>query len=123
MAMKPLFTKEEMKELIQLKFQEFKDKTTPWNVQDHLTTKEDVIEYLNAAMEENDREYFLIALADAAHAVLTNKDMFAEKQEEITAEQLRAEMRRPEYWRDQDPDLVKKIENGFKKLYGEKQGE
>ncbi len=29
-------------------------------------------------------------------------------------------MRAPQYWRDHDPEYVKRIENGFKKLYGEK---
>ena len=30
---------------------------------------------------------------------------------------LRRMMRDPKYWRDQDPEYVRKIENGFKKLY------
>lgn len=35
----------------------------------------------------------------------------------LTAEKLREMMRDPKYWRDQDADYVKLIENGFKKLY------
>ncbi len=32
---------------------------------------------------------------------------------------LRRMMRDPKYWRDSDPEYVRKIENGFKKLYSE----
>lgn len=35
----------------------------------------------------------------------------------LTDEQLRRMMRDPKYWRDSDPEYVRKIENGFKKLY------
>lgn len=35
----------------------------------------------------------------------------------LTDNDLRRMMRDPKYWRDQDPEYVRKIENGFKKLY------
>lgn len=35
-----------------------------------------------------------------------------------TDKELREMMRDPKYWRDHDPETVKKIEQGFKKLYG-----
>lgn len=35
----------------------------------------------------------------------------------LTDSDLRKMMRDPKYWRDQDPEYVRKIENGFKKLY------
>ncbi len=35
-----------------------------------------------------------------------------------TETELREMMRDPKYWRDQDPETVRKIEQGFKKLYG-----
>ena len=35
----------------------------------------------------------------------------------LTDAELRKMMRDPKYWRDQDPEYVRKIENGFKKLY------
>lgn len=35
----------------------------------------------------------------------------------LTDSELRRMMRDPKYWRDQDPEYVRKIENGFKKLY------
>lgn len=35
----------------------------------------------------------------------------------LTDNELRRMMRDPKYWRDQDPEYVRKIENGFKKLY------
>ena len=45
--------------------------------------------------------------------VLTNKNAT----ENLTDETLRNMMRDPKYWRDHDPEYVRKIENGFKKLY------
>ena len=35
----------------------------------------------------------------------------------LTDDELRRMMRDPKYWRDHDPEYVRKIENGFKKLY------
>lgn len=35
-----------------------------------------------------------------------------------TENELREMMRDPKYWRDHDPETVRKIEQGFKKLYG-----
>ena len=40
-------------------------------------------------------------------------------QENLTDDDLRRMMRDPKYWRDADPEYVRKIENGFKKLYSE----
>ena len=37
--------------------------------------------------------------------------------ENLTDNDLRRMMRDPKYWRDNDPEYVRKIENGFKKLY------
>ena len=45
--------------------------------------------------------------------VLTDKN----SNENLTDNDLRNMMRDPKYWRDQDPEYVRKIENGFKKLY------
>ena len=39
--------------------------------------------------------------------------------ENLTDDDLRRMMRDPKYWRDSDPEYVRKIENGFKKLYSE----
>ena len=39
--------------------------------------------------------------------------------EKLTDEDLRRMMRDPKYWRDHDAEYVRKIENGFKKLYAE----
>lgn len=35
----------------------------------------------------------------------------------LSDDELRRMMRDPKYWRDMDPEYVRKIENGFKKLY------
>ena len=48
--------------------------------------------------------------------VLTNKNVT----ENLTDEDLRNMMRDPKYWRDHDSEYVRKIENGFKKLYSQK---
>lgn len=45
--------------------------------------------------------------------VLTDKNAT----ENLSDDMLRDMMRDPKYWRDQDPEYVRKIENGFKKLY------
>jgi len=37
--------------------------------------------------------------------------------ENLTDDDLRNMMKDPKYWRDKDPEYVRKIENGFKKLY------
>ena len=39
---------------------------------------------------------------------------------ESTEEDLRNMMRDPKYWRDKDPEITQKIQNGFNKLYGDK---
>lgn len=36
----------------------------------------------------------------------------------FTDEELREVMKDPKYWRERDPEYVKKIEEGFRKLYG-----
>ena len=48
-------------------------KATEWNILDHLKTEEDIANYLEAALEENDTEFFLIALGDVAKARSINK--------------------------------------------------
>ena len=45
--------------------------------------------------------------------VLTNKN----ETENLTDEALRKMMQDPKYWRDHDEEYIRKIENGFKKLY------
>ena len=45
--------------------------------------------------------------------VFTNKN----ESENLSDDALRTMMKDPKYWRDQDPEYVRKIENGFKKLY------
>ena len=39
--------------------------------------------------------------------------------EKLSDEDLRRMMRDPKYWRDHDAEYIRKIENGFKKLYSE----
>jgi len=42
--------------------------TAKYNTSDYLQSREDITEYLNAALEENDPEIFLIALDNVAKA-------------------------------------------------------
>ena len=46
-------------------------------------------------------------------------EIFTDKNttENLSDDDLRNMMKDPKYWRDQDPEYVRKIENGFKKLY------
>lgn len=44
-------------------------KTTTWNIQDYLKTTEDIANYLEAALEENDNKYLKIAVQDAIVAL------------------------------------------------------
>jgi len=39
-----------------------------WDAADYIETKEDVLEYLTAAMEENDPEFMLSAIGDIARS-------------------------------------------------------
>ena len=44
-------------------------KTTKWNIQDYLKTPEDLANFLESALEENDYEFLKIAVADVAVAL------------------------------------------------------
>ncbi|MBN2779944.1 MAG: hypothetical protein JXQ74_02640 [Alphaproteobacteria bacterium] len=43
-----------------------------------------------------------------------------EDMENLSDQSLRKMMQDPKYWREQDPEFVKKVKIGFEKLYGEK---
>ena len=44
-------------------------KTTEWNIQDYLKTPEDLANFLEAALEENDYEFLKIAVKDVITAL------------------------------------------------------
>ena len=48
-------------------------KTTTWNIQDYLKTPEDLANFLEAALEENDYEFLKIAVNDAITALRKQK--------------------------------------------------
>ena len=43
-------------------------KTTVWDMADHIKTKEDVLNYLEAAFEENDPEFLFEVIGDIARS-------------------------------------------------------
>lgn len=43
-------------------------KFTSWDIQEYLKTEEDIADYLNAAIEENNPEFLQVALGDIARA-------------------------------------------------------
>ena len=45
-----------------------KTKIKKWNILDHLKTNAEIAGYLDAALEENDYEFFIIALGTVARA-------------------------------------------------------
>jgi len=45
-----------------------KIKIYDWDMADHINTKEDVLNYLEAALEENDTEFFFSVLGDIARS-------------------------------------------------------
>jgi DNA-binding phage protein len=49
-------------------------KTTEWNIQDYLKTPEDLANFLESALEENDYEFLKIAVTDAI-AALRRKEL------------------------------------------------
>ena len=50
-------------------------------------------------------------------SVEPNVETQKNENQNLTDDDLRRMMRDPKYWRDSDPEYVRKIENGFKKLY------
>lgn len=44
-------------------------KLTSWDIQDHLKTNEDRVNYLEAALEENDKAFTAIALGEIAESL------------------------------------------------------
>ena len=57
---------------------------TPWNIQDHLKTNEERVNYLEAALEENDKQYIAVALWDIAESLgISELSMFAAKTVDI----------------------------------------
>ena len=45
-----------------------KTRTRPWDPAEHLETEEDMVAYLNIALEEGDMDLFLACLGDVARA-------------------------------------------------------
>lgn len=48
-------------------------KTTKWNIQDYLKTPEDLADFLESALEENDYEFLKIAVGDTVAALRRQK--------------------------------------------------
>ena len=52
---------------------------------------------------------------NAESPLIQGKGIACTMDDEATLKKL---MQSPKYWRDQDPELIKRVENGFKRLYG-----
>ena len=64
-------------------------------------------------------------IADALEKLVeqNNEALEITKKQQLRAfqnkeKELKRLMQDPRYWRDQDPELVKRVEEGFKRLYG-----
>lgn len=72
-------------------------------------TSEEIMKMINGAVEQ-------LVDSETPEEIWTTKNGTPK----ITDEELREMMKDPKYWKDQDPEYVKKVENGFKKLYSDK---
>lgn len=72
-------------------------------------TPEEIMEMINGTVEQ-------LVNSENLEEIWTTKNGTSE----ITDEELREMMKDPKYWKDQDLEYVKKVENGFKKLYNDK---
>ena len=58
-------------------------------------------------------------LADQIAALIIKDNAFAVSEDlDLSNNDLKNMMRDPRYWRDQDPELVEKVREGFRRLYG-----
>ena len=86
-----------------------------------------VLNEINEFAEKNLSPEAFDALASSADGIKAIYDMMSSKEPAIAAGAgatdkpddgaLRQMMRDPKYWRDHDPEFVRKIESGFRKLY------
>ena len=74
-----------------------------------IETPEEIMKMINGAVEQ-------LVDSETPEEIWTTKNGTPK----ITDEELREMMKDPKYWKDQDPEYVKKVENGFKKLYSDK---
>ena len=79
----------------------FGEKYLPQSAFDELCATPQGIQSVYKMMQTNEPEIF------------TDKNVT----ENLSDDDLRKMMQDPKYWRDQDPEYIRKIENGFKKLY------
>lgn len=67
----------------------------------------------------------LTRIADALEKLVeqNNEALEITKKQQVRAfqkaeKELKMLMQNPKYWRDRDPEIVKRVEEGFKRLYG-----
>lgn len=75
-------------------------------------TLEKQVEFQKKAIEQSER--MLKLQENYFKAEEKRRNNFREREEK----ELKALMQSPKYWRDQDPEMVKRVEEGFKRLYG-----
>ena len=73
------------------------------------------IELQEKAIKQNER---LVGVQERMLEMYSDAKRIAIDRYEKNEKELKALMQHPKYWRDQDPETVKRVEEGFKRLYG-----
>lgn len=73
------------------------------------------IELQEKAIKQNER---LVVVQERMLEMYDNAKRMATERYEKDEKELKALMKDPRYWKQQDPEMVKRVEEGFKRLYG-----
>ena len=60
----------------------------------------------------------LTRIANALEKIALSLDKNEQEERAAVERDLRRTMQDPKYWKHQDPEIVKRVEEGFKRLYG-----
>lgn len=97
----------------------FKKLETEMELIKHLTRIADAlekqIEFQEKAIKQNER---MVEVQERILGMYGDAKRMAIERYEKDEKELKSLMNDPRYWKQQDPELVKKVEDGFKRLYG-----
>lgn len=92
---------------------------TEMNLIKHLTrianALEKQIELQEKVIEQNER---IVETQEKILGMYSDAKRMATEHYEKDEEELKTLMKDPKYWKKQDPETVKRVEEGFKRLYG-----